>query len=150
MVKRTGILFDMHNKHIKGTDPKSMVVNTTVVICNLTNIVSKAIAVDNPKVYVTTRALKHLYDGKVAEEYHFILTNAHTIIKYPDNIYKNKNPKRGDFCFTKELKGSRYICSLERGEGDELCVVTMFRMRKPGYIKSYELLWSWRDDTPSS
>lgn len=93
--------------------------------------------------------MKHLYDKKPAEEYDFLVCNIYKIVKYPDRIYKNKDPKRGDLCFLKKLKGYNYLCSLEVAD-DELTVITAFRVRKESYLNNYELLWSWRGDIPSS
>lgn len=100
------------------------------------------------RVYVSTRMLKHLYDSRPAEEFVSIIENLHTIVKYPDEIYENKTGKRGDFCFVKELKGERYIASIEITERKDkkIFVATAFRLRKENYLKNYKLLWSWRDD----
>lgn len=139
---------NLHENYIVGTQEKAAVVFKAVFLCHLTNTVLKEIKTIG-KVYTNSRILKHLYDKKTAEEYHFLLGNIHKIVKYPDRIYKNKNPKRGDFCFLKRIKGYNYLCSLEITDG-ELMVVTSFRVRKESYLNNYELLWSWRGDIPSS
>ena len=102
--------------------------------------------------------MKHLYDSKPAEEYEFILHNLILIIKYPDFIYENKSGKRGQFAFVKTIQETRYFCSIEtievtsqEGTNEEMTfIVTAFRLRKPTYLLSYKLLWSWKGDIPSS
>lgn len=141
-------------KYIKGTAPKAIVPDRTVLICHLSHAVMKGGDFTSQKVYINTRVLKHLYDKKPAEEFHFMLDNLHVVIKHPNKIYKNKDGKRGDYCLLKSIGSEKYICSLEvvkaDGEEEKLMIATAFRVRKDSYLNSYELLWSWRDDIPSS
>ena len=148
MARKNKIAQKLFEKHIKGTAEKAIVENVTVFLCRLTFVVSKDNQI-NPNVYLNSRVLKHVYDKKPAEEFNCLVQYLHIIIRYPDNIYKNKNPKRGDYVFTKVINGNNYFCSLETFE-DGANVVTMFRLRKGNYLKSYDLLWSWRGDIPSS
>ncbi len=150
--ERRRVLAELYKEYVYRTPPKAIVINETVFLCHLTWAVAKALGVDTIRVYVSTRMLKHLYDSRPAEEFIFVIENLHTIVKYPDQIYENKNSKRGDFCFVKELKGSRYIVSIEipKGEEDKIFVATAFRLRKESYLNNYKLLWSWRDGLPSS
>lgn len=102
--------------------------------------------------------LKHLYDSKPAEEYEFILHNLVSIIQYPDEIYQNRDSKRGQFAFVKTIKDFQYLSSLEttivtplEGTTEEInFVVTTFRVRKKSYLQNYKLLWNWKGDIPSS
>ena len=81
-----------------------------------------------------------------------------SIIKYPDEIYENKDSKRGQFAFVKTIKDVKYLSSLEttvvtslEGITEEMnFVVTAFRIRKLSYLQNYKLLWSWKGDIPSS
>lgn len=145
----------LHEKYIAGTLPKAIVVDLTVLLCDLTiatqSELEKHVTIDGgtQRVYITTRVLKHLYDAKPAEEYDFIICNLNKIIKKPDAVYKNKNPKRGEVILTKRLNGQLYICSLEKLE-QGFMAVTAFRIRKESYLSNYKLLWRWKDDTPSS
>lgn len=158
MANNFEVVKNLFEKHIHGTSEKAIVADVTVSICKLTVTVNKQmerIFKCDCRVYINARVLKHLYDKKPAEEFEFIVDNIHKIAKYPDCIYKNKNPKRGDVCLTKKINGENYICSLELceredGGAKELFVVTSFRIRKENYLNNYELLWSWRDDTLSS
>ncbi len=120
------IVKNLFEKHIEGTPEKAVVAYVTVSICKLTNTVGKemkkSLDCDN-RVYINTRVLKHLYDRKPAEEFNFVISKIHKIVKYPDHIYKNKNPKRGDVCLVKKIGNESYLCSLELCD-KELCVVT--------------------------
>jgi len=143
------ILKNLHERHVKGTTKEDIVLDERVLLCHLTNTVSKQLNTGENSVYVNTRVIKHLYDKRPAEEYDFIIDNSHKIIKYPDEIYKNKNPKRGDYCFVKKIKEKKYLSSLEISNG-EILLVTVFRLNKESYLNDYELLWRWRDGEPSS
>lgn len=168
---RKEILQDFFEKYIKGTPEKAMVVDYKIFLCCLTNAVCFGIGVDKTigKVYITSRAFKHLFDRKPAEEFFFLIDNLYKIVKYPDKIYKNKISKRGEYCLVKRIGGSDYFCSIEivklppavfglavfgiseYGECDkieEIQIATAFRLRDSDYIKKYTLLWSWEDGAP--
>ncbi len=149
---RRKVLVELYERYIYATPPQIVVAGQITFLCHLTWAVAKAIGAATMRVYVGTRMLKHLYDSRPAEEFVFIIENLHTIVKYPDQIYENKAGKRGDFCFVKELKGERYIASIEITEQEDgkIFVATAFRLRKERYLENYKLLWSWRDDHPSS
>ncbi len=155
MIERNEILRSLHEKHIVNTAPETMVTLVKVHFCHLTNHVCKGVliaGIDLPlKVYINTKVLKHLYDKRPAQEYDFILINLELLITFPEYVYKNKNPKRGDICFVKEIDDIKYFCSLEIA-GEESHIVTAFRLKpnKESYLNSYELLWSWKDGEPSS
>lgn len=142
------MLRDLHTKHIINTAPYAIVTEVTVLFCHLTNQVSKEVCLPF-KVYITTKVLKHMYDKRPAQEYDFILTNLESVVTFPDHVYKNKDPKRGDYCFVKKIEEEKYFCALETGN-EEIYIVTVFKLRKENYLKNYELLWSWKDGEPSS
>ena len=149
------VIPDIYRKYIKGTRKETVVQNTQAFVCNLTFSVCQGIGISRNRVYINTRVLKHIYDKRPAEEFDFLVENAHKIIKYPDRIYLNKDGKRGNYCFTKNIQNDIYLCSLEVKENSDeretYCeVVTFFRMRRKKYLDSYELLWKWKDGTPSS
>ncbi len=144
-------LLNLYEEHIRGTEQKAFVFEKTVSLCNLTLAVMSGIKLEeNKKVYITSVCLKHLYDKKPAEEFDFLVNYLYKIVMHPDTIYKNKDPKRGDFCFRKKLLENEYLCSIEVVENGELFIATAFRLRKESYLNSYELLWNWRDGNPSS
>ncbi len=146
-------LHSLHKNHIKGTDLKAIVVYKKILLCNLTKAVQKGCGLSSGAVYITTKVLKHIYDKKPGELYDFIIDNLPTIVKYPDHIFKNKKEKTGDLCFVKTLKNKKYLCSIEGCTNEEkkgeISIVTVFRV-DDAYLEKYELLWSWRDDAPSS
>lgn len=153
MIKRRGVILELFEKHIKNTKEKEIVVLESVYICRLTYSVLSILGFNDSKVHINTKVLKHLYDKKPAEEFDFIVNNLHTIVKYPDCVYKNKTSKRGDFCLVKKIKDFNYLCSVEFSKDDEemkVCIVTVFRVRDEAYLKKYELLWSWKGGNPSS
>lgn len=151
-------LIGIFKKYIKDTPEKSLVKELTVFVCNLTNVVKEAGSFPTNKIYITTKALKHMYDSKPAEEFDFVLKHLPEMIKYPENIYLDKKGKRGRICFTKVIKGNLYFCPIEvtkdvnpiDKEIGVNYIVSAFRLRKEGYLNSYKLLWSWKGDAPSS
>ncbi|MEK7172365.1 MAG: hypothetical protein AAB723_01755 [Patescibacteria group bacterium] len=167
------ILKDFFERYIKGTPYKAIVIDRKVYLCHLTNAVCNGIEIANNagKVYVTSRALKHLFDKKPAEEFFFLIDNLYKIVKYPDKIYQNKTSKRGEYCLVKRVGDSNYLCSIEivkllpavfgsaefgafeygaSDETEEIQIATAFRLRDSDYIKKYTPLWSWEDGTPPS
>lgn len=149
---------DLHKKYIEGTIEKAIVVDTYILLCHLSKASQAGADIQTQKVYITTRAVKHLYDKKPAEEYFFLIENLYKLVKVPDRIYENKNSKRGSFCLVKHIKGNYYLCSIETTrrvtemgeEIEENYVATAFRVREENYLKNYKLLWSWKDGNPSS
>lgn len=107
------LLADLHKKYIQRTRPKAIVVDTRILLCHLTFAVRRGINSSGSSVYMSTRVLKHMYDKKTAEEYDFIIENLHKVVKYPDQIYRNRDGKRGNFCLLKVLGEQKYLCSIE-------------------------------------
>lgn len=145
------VVLEMHKKYILGTPEKSIVADLIGLLCKLTISVSKGIleTKEKTKVYISTKALKHMYDKKPAQEYDFVIKNIIQIVKYPDSIYRNKTSGVGDFVFVKRIQNEEYLCVLERTDLG-LEVVSSYKIRKESYMKKYGLLWSWKDDNPSS
>lgn len=152
-------LQEFFKKYIKDSPEKAVVANRRMLLCHLTKAVIEGINIDNSvkNVYVTSRCVKHLFDKKPAEEFFFILDYLHKIVKYPDRIYKNRNGKRGNFCFVKKVGNEKYICAIEILETSlisadsgikEIIIATAFRLRDEKYIKNYTLLWDWGNGNP--
>lgn len=98
--------------------------------------------------FITTRAIKHMYDKRPAREFDLILIYLPILLADPDLIFKNKIEKRGEFCHVKEFNEELYLCSFEfKNEIHQ--VVTCFRI-EGSYLNSYILLWSRKDGEPSS
>ncbi|KAA3621013.1 MAG: hypothetical protein DWQ02_28435 [Bacteroidetes bacterium] len=151
------VISDLYIKYVKGTENGAIVADRKAFLCHLTSAVIKGVELETQKSYVSTRIIKHLYDKKPAEEFEFLVNNIHSIVKYPDMVYENKQGKRAGFCFVKKIKSEQYICCIEvvhtPSEEDtipEAHVVTAYRIRKEDYLKGYRLLWSWKGDNPSS
>lgn len=165
------LLKDFFEKHIKGTAEKALVADQKMLLCKITLAVSEGIEIHNKmrNVHITTRCLKHLYDRKPAEEFQFLIEYLYQITRYPDKIYKNKNSKRGKFCFVKKIKDFEYLCSIEtitippailgvaqlgvcqlgsKEEITEIQIATVFRNRDNKYLKNYTLLWDWGNGNP--
>jgi hypothetical protein len=151
---RRDVLRELFESHIQTTAPGAVVVDKTVLLCDLTHAVAQAIGSDARKVYATSRFLKHLYDKKPAEEFDFLVDHLRKVVRYPDIIYHNKPSKRGSWCLTKTIGNAVYLAAIEAtaepGGRTEVYTATAFRVRDPNYLAGYELLWSWRDDRPSS
>lgn len=151
-------LYKLYKEHVRGTKEKEIIIDFCVHICSLTNIVAKSGNFAGKKIHIKGRSVKHLYDKKPAEEFHFVLKNLSKIVRYPDKIYENLGSKTGSLLFYKEIDNSTYLCSVEKTEEidpdntkDKMnYVVTCFRMRKSSYLNNYRLLWNWKGDNPSS
>lgn len=141
------IASDLHNMYIVNTSKGELVREISAFLCNLTHAVTKGVGLDGyHKVYISARALKHSYDKRPAFEYDTIISNLHKIMKYPDKIYRNKQGKRGEYCFVKAIStGEKYLCIVEKGK-QCLEIVTCYRVPKEKYLNSFSLVWSWRDD----
>jgi hypothetical protein len=143
----------LYKKYIRNSAKRAIVQLVLIFLCHLTAAVTKGINSPCNKVYMSTRMLKHAYDKRPAEEFDFFLEHIVDVIKYPDVVYKNKDGKRGSFCFVKEIKNLNCLVSLEtiekNGEPSHCEVVTFFRVDSD-YLKSYELLWEWEGGIPPS
>lgn len=142
----------LHKNYVKGTLKDAIVQFVEVFVCHLTVAVVKGIGSSCNKVYINSRVLKHMYDKRPAVEYDFLVEHAVLIIKYPEQVYKNKGGKRGSFVFVKKIGNDKYMCSLETVEKESttFCEVVTFFKITDSYLKTYELLWEWKGGTPSS
>jgi hypothetical protein len=141
------------NTYIKCTEKQAPVRLLTVKFCTLTNEVQRVCGFPTISVHISTKVIKKNYDKRTAEENDYLLKNGWKVVHQPSEIYKNKDSKRGDFLFAKSLNGKSYVCSIEVSEYADapiLYVVSLFRVRKPSYLESYELVWSWKGGVPSS
>ena len=92
MADKIEIIPNLFEKHIKGSPKNAIVAYRITFLCHLTKVVFKIISKDSnnnqiePKVYINTKIIKHLYDKKTAEEFDFLINCIHKIVKYPDHI----------------------------------------------------------------
>ncbi len=149
--KPNRVVRDLYEKYIKGTVKGAIVSDITVVVCHLTKVGMNELGPKSAKVYLNTRVLKHMYDKRPAQEFDFLLDNLFSIVKYPDYIFANKPGKRGGKCFLKKMRGADYFVSFEVdvADGGGITIATSFALAE-GYMKNYELLWSWEGRRPSS
>ena len=147
-----------HQRHIRGTAPHSVVASASLLVSSLDAPLLDIISLGHSgsfhtsaeiPIYLHSRALKHLYDKRPAEEYDFLLSHFTQLLRRPDWIYKNRDFQRGDVCFATEIQTELYLCSLEY-DGNALYIVTAMRVRRISYLDSYTLLWSRKGGGPSS
>jgi hypothetical protein len=149
------VVSQLYEKYIRGTEKQAVVQNRLVLLCSTTRSVNTGAGMRCKRIYISTRVLKHVYDKRPAEEFDFLVGNVHQILKYPDRVFKNKDAKKGDFCFLKKIHNSLYLASIEimkdlAGEHSHCEVITFFRVQKESYLNGYELLWEWKVGEPSS
>ncbi|MDO8518320.1 MAG: hypothetical protein Q7S26_03465 [bacterium] len=141
-------LREFFRKYIEDTPEKGPVAEVKLWLCNLTNVVAVEVGLDGGRVfsvYITSRALKHLYDKKPAGEFFCLLDCLDEIARYPEQIYKNMKSKRGDYCLVGKYNDSEYVCSVEiiaNLSEAEVQIATGFRVRDRKYLRKYTLLWS--------
>lgn len=136
-------LHRLHRKYIKNTAKEAIVTNSIVYLCNLTFAVQKGINISEKKTYINTRVVKHIYDKRPAQEYDFLLNNISIIVKYPNDIYENKNSKRAGYCFVKSINEKKYLVVIEcDNEIEGIHIVTAFGVGEK-YLKNFHQIWSW-------
>lgn len=141
----------LFKRHVKGTAIKAIVNYQEALLCNLTKAVQDGVKLPTRRVYINTRVIKHLFDTRPPVEFELVIKNLLTVVKYPDEIYSNKNGKRGSYCFVKNVNDQKYFCSIELIRSTNvMIIVTSFLIRNDRYLKSYTLLWSWRGGGLSS
>lgn len=157
----------LHDLYIAKTPRRSPVTVKRVLLSRLQTTTIEVIRshIDQfqyERVYLSTIALKHIFDGRGAQEYDAILENMELVIEKPDEVYENLADKRGTLLFIKAFSSITYqneilrewlFCSLDLGES-EIDIVTVFRFadqrKKKNYLKKYKLLWNWESDTSPS
>lgn len=147
-------LWRVYESKIRRTKPESSIPAIKIRLTKITRKMRTATGCAQKKIYITTHALKHLYDKKPAEEFDYLIDHLITIIRSPDLLYRNKYNKTGNFCIVKKIDEYRYIAIVEvkakQTMNEEISVVTAFRMRDDKYLRTYDLLRSWRDGAHSS
>jgi hypothetical protein len=146
-------LWKMHDVYVRRTRAEMPVRDARVLVDVLNKNIIETIGLSLREVYITTRALKHLYDKKPAEEFDFAVDHASIMVKNPERLYKGKKDKRGGFCLVKNIEGDEYLMALDISLAKQnrgIYIVTIFRLRDRNYLKSYDLLWSRRDGAHSS
>ncbi len=136
---------DIYRKHIKGTYRKDLVPDIEMCLCNIKTSIRKKLTVDSAKVFLTARALKHIYDriyldANKPDDFALVIQNLHKIIGYPDKVCRNKKGRRGEFVFLKGVNTQIFLSTLEKNNQGSLYVVTGF-IPKESYYKNLEEIW---------
>lgn len=152
-------LRDLFETCIEHTAPKALISLRRLYLGRVPRPVGKIISQltnsNNRHIYISTKALKHIYDRhiydkKIPEDFSLLLNNFIEIIKHPDCIYRNPLGKRGDFLFAKEIGRRTFIIIVEIArEKNCIEIVSAFNTGKK-YLKEYSLLWSGRTANPPS
>jgi hypothetical protein len=145
---RKNAVREMFEKYVCGTPEKAIVFLAKERVGILYPHISNTVYLLENSIFLSTRALKHLYDKRPAEEFDVLIDNFRSIINSPDACYRNPSGKRGNFCLSKDISNVPHFVVIEAVENtgrEALEVVTAFRARHPRYLKDYELLWSRRD-----
>ena len=151
-------LITLYKTYIQNTSPKAVVEKRNILFCYLTFAVQRGIKITDPKIYISTKIIKHLYDRKPAEEFDAIIKYLPKVVRFPDKIYENKKSKRGQIVFVKKVSNLLYLASIEKeaiiqmdGNSEKVNqLVTCFRIRRESYLRDYKLIWSWKGGEPSS
>ena len=152
---------DLYEKYIAHTVREELISLEKRYVCNVRRSVGKIMRQRklgrNRHVYLSTKALKHIYDRHIfdkrtPEDFLAILDNLIQIIKYPDRVYRNNPGKSGDFLFAKEIYGRIYLVILEvvSHENETTIEIVSASFTKERYLKKFALLWSGRTATPPS
>jgi hypothetical protein len=138
----------LFKKYIKFTDKGAFVENVKVLVGRLPDLGIEVGIFFGGAVFISSKVIKHTYDKRPAQEFDILLKNLRAIIRFPDRLYRNKSGKRGSFCTVKQINETLCFCAIENTQmGFEM--VTFFKIEE-SYLKDYELLWEWKDGTPSS
>jgi hypothetical protein len=143
MIPKKDVLKGIHEQLIRGTYPGAIVANEVILLSRINIQTLRQTELCQAGIYISSRALKHMYDKRPAQEYDSLLKSIPQIIGYPDHIYRNK-PHLEGFAFVKAIHGYSYMCPVKhiRDNQNKMCVVTAFSV-KPGYMKDFKLLWSY-------
>ncbi|HRN70429.1 MAG TPA: hypothetical protein PLS49_04535 [Candidatus Woesebacteria bacterium] len=103
----TRTLQNLIEKYIEGTKPKQYIKVFNFLISHLTSKVKRSIKIKSSKVYITSKALKHIYDRHCYDKnqndvFNTIINNLPDIIKNPDIIRNNKEGKKGQLYLLKK------------------------------------------------
>lgn len=152
---------DLYKKYIAHTGPKALTPTKKLYLCNVRRTSGKIMRrrkrSTNRRVYISTKALKHVYDRHIfdkhtPEDFLLILENLTDIIKRPDRIYRNNPDKRGDFLLVKNIHQRTYLISVEIvvNKEDTSIEIVSASFTRERYLKKFNLLWSGRTANPPS
>jgi len=152
---------ELYEKYVANTAHNALIPIKRSYLCNVRRTPGKILrqgkGSKNRRVYITTKALKHIYDRHIfdkrtPEDFLLILKHFTNIIKRPDRIYKNNPDKRGNFLFVKIIDNRIYLASIEvvSHEQDTAIEIVSASFTRERYLKKFDLLWGGRTANPPS
>lgn len=147
-----------YNNYIKGSVNRGIITLDRGQLCkikkSLISLINNHVTCYDKYVFLGTKALKHIHDRHIFDKnspdvFETILNNLTKIIKFPDEVRRNMDSKRGDFLFVKKICGQIYYVSIEVILGGNVEVVSASASGEK-YLKKFALLWSWRTANPPS
>ena len=150
--------FLYYNSHIKGTAQKQTIMLARDVLCkikpSIRNVLSVHRICNEREVFLSTKSLKHIYDRHIFDkqspaDFLTIMSSLTKIIRFPDEVRKDMESKRGDFLFVKTINGQPYFISLEVEQDGTINVVSSSATGEK-YLKNFTVLWSWGTANPPS
>lgn len=141
-------------RYIKDTPRKGYVKDLRIKVGFFSKKHKTRIGATDLRVYATTKALKHMYDARTAQEFDHIVRNIETVIIQPIGIYQNKEGKTGSHCLYYKFGKDAYFYILDV-KTDGIYIVSAYRLnpfeeKRKNYLSGYKLLWSRKVDLPSS
>lgn len=139
---------NVFSKYVKNTKYKQNIIICRVFLLTPSKEIQEVLNLltKNQNVFITTKSLKHIYDRHIFEkkmpsEFYSIIRHLKSILVIPDRIYQNKEGKRGDFIFVKEINSTIYMCTLEIQSGTDIEIVSAC-LTGEKYLRKFALLWS--------
>lgn len=152
----------VYNEHVRGTPEGKIVPHVRVSVCSIKESIRRIIEVthqcDKRTAMFSTMAMKHIHDGHiykkhVPDDLPRVLGRIGSVLKYPDEVRRNRPEKSGDFLFVQAHKGHTYVVAtqavIDDGTG-RLEVVSAFlasaeyldSTSKDTMEKHFPILWS--------
>lgn len=144
------------SEQIIGTNPRCHVVVQDIFVCTLDSHFHQVLRCEKefaiPRIYVSTKALKHSYDRR-RQFSELNISLLYETLKRPDYICNNRIEyegktilKRGDFIFFKAISNDKkfFACPVEVTKSNKLSCVSFFPS-KLSYIKKFPTLWDRED-----
>lgn len=138
-------------KYIKNTAPQEKVYVDKGLLCkikpSLKTFLNNHTQCFDRSVFLSTKSLKNIYDRHIYDKnnaviFNIILKNLTNIIRYPDEIRRNVDSKRGDFLFIKEIENQLFFSSVEVLVDGSIEIVSASATGVK-YLEKFTLLWSW-------
>jgi hypothetical protein len=138
----------LFERYVAGTRVKEHVFLAKTVVCKLNAKLYRRLCeegeLENSKVYVSTKVLKHIYDDHF-HEHEKLIDNLNIIVNSPEAVYRNKDGKSGAYLLIKDIQAVTYCVVMDvsqTGDGMRMEIRTCFQVSTPKrYLKGCELVW---------